>query len=216
MSHLKQGDPQWIKERIGKLTASRMGDVMLKQKNGKYYAERENYKRDLVGERLSNIAKEHYVSKEMEWGIHFEAEAVSKYEERTGNIVLDGYFIEHPTIPLFGATPDRFIVGSEGKELGKVIGLLEAKCPTTPVFIGYGMDDNPPEGYVPQMLAQCACSGLPWVEFIAYDPRMPQECNLVIRRYTPSAEQIKECEAEAIKFLQEVDEMMHRFLGRFK
>ena len=64
-----------------------------------------------------------------------------------------------------------------------------------------------PDDHKPQMALQCACTGRPWVDFVAYDPRMPEAQRLFVRRYTPTAEEIAEVEAEAVKFLAEVEEM---------
>ena len=64
-----------------------------------------------------------------------------------------------------------------------------------------------PEDHKQQMAMQAACTGRPWVDFVAYDPRMPEPQRLFVRRYTPTQEEIAEVEAEAVKFLQEVEAM---------
>ena len=50
---IKQGTEEWHQIRLGKVTASRVADVMSKVKTGES-AGRKNYKMDLVVERLTN------------------------------------------------------------------------------------------------------------------------------------------------------------------
>jgi hypothetical protein len=86
-------------------------------------------------------------------------------------------------------------------------GLIEIKCPTTATYLNWILAGVVPEEHKPQLALQCACTARPWVDFVAYDPRMPEAQRLFVRRYTPTAEEIAEVEAEAVKFLQEVEEM---------
>ena len=51
---LEQGTPEWLQERSGKVTASRIADVMAKTKTG-VSASRANYMADLIAERLSGV-----------------------------------------------------------------------------------------------------------------------------------------------------------------
>ena len=91
----EQGSPQWLAERIGHCTASRFKDVMDFLKRGGEGSKRAAYRMELVVERLTGSAAEHYVNAAMEWGIEHEAAARMAYEARTGAMVEQVGFIHH-------------------------------------------------------------------------------------------------------------------------
>jgi hypothetical protein len=112
-------------------------------------------------------------------------------------LITDVGFIPHPTISDFGASPDGFVDD----------GLIEIKCPTSTTHLQYMLNRVVPEQYKPQMLTQCACTGRKWVDFVSYDPRMPEPQQLFIIRYEPTAEELAGIEEEARIFLDEIDAM---------
>jgi putative phage-type endonuclease len=193
-----QQSAQWYQERIGKLTASSMAAAMDYLKNGTPSAKRRDLQVAIVAERMTDIIREAYVNAAMTWGSEHEAEAKLMYVERTGNAVMPAPFCPHPTIENFGASPDGFI-GHDG--------LLETKCPTSTTFVRWKLAGDVPAEHKPQMLAQLACTGRKWVDFAAFDPRMPENRRLIIHRYAPPPDEIASVEAAAIKFLDEVDVM---------
>jgi len=193
---LDQGSPSWVRERIGKLTASRMGDVMAMTKAGKPSEARTKYLQQLVAERMTDVATDFFVTQAMQWGIDQEAPAAEEYETVTGEIVLPGVWVPHPTIDHAGATPDRF-VGADG--------LLEIKCPATPNFVAWRLSGEIPAQYVAQMTFQLACTRRRWCDFMAFDPRVVNGPHYWIKRFEPAAEEIERCEAAARAFLDEVD-----------
>tara|TARA_R110000868_G_scaffold40260_1_gene139128 strand:- start:233 stop:880 length:648 start_codon:yes stop_codon:yes gene_type:complete len=193
-----QQSAQWFQERIGKLTASSMAAAMDYLKNGTPSAKRKDLQVQILAERMTDIIREVFVNAAMQWGVEQEANAKLMYVERTGLHVMPAPFCSHPKIENFGASPDGMI-GHDG--------LLEVKCPTTPTYLKWVMAGVVPDEHKPQMLAQLACTGRKWVEFVAFDPRMPAGRRLFIRRYTPEAAEIAVVEAAAIKFLDEVDQM---------
>src|SRR5688572_15980698 len=113
-----QGSPEWFAERAGKVTASRIADMLAKTKTG-WGASRANYAAQLVAERLTGTVVESYTSAEMRWGTETEPQAKAAYEFYTGSTIEDAAFIQHPKIAMSGASPDGF-VGADG--------LLEVKC----------------------------------------------------------------------------------------
>lgn len=200
-----QQSAAWVRQRIGWCTASRMRDVTATLKNGEPAEARRKYMLELLTERATDLAFERFVNPAMQWGIDNEASAVSEYEERTGVLVGPVGFCPHPTIEFFGATPDR-LVGSDG--------LLEVKCPTTSTYMGWVLGGVVPEQHKPQMLAQIACTGRQWVDFVAYDPRITRpESRMFIRRYQPSEAEIRAVEEAAKQFLVEVDAAFDAFIG---
>ena len=190
-----QGSAQFWNDRLGKLTGSRMADAMSFLKSGKEAAARENLRREIVAERLSDTFADHYVTPDMEWGIEQEAAAKEAFERRTGLIVTDVGFIDHPSIPNCGASPDGFT--SDGC-------LIEIKCPKTKTHMKYVESQTVPEEYRPQMILQAACTGKD-VWFVSYDPRMKQNQRLYIKKFCPTPEEIEVIEKAAREFLAECD-----------
>ena len=209
---LQQGSAAWLEYRLGNVTGSRVADALsvLTRKSktgekGESSAARRKYLIELVCERLTGRATDHYVSPAMDWGTENEKYARAAYEVVTGNEVdLVGIAV-HPTIPHFMASPDGFI-GEDG--------IFEAKCPNTETHIQYLMDDVVPPEYVPQLLAEMACSGRKWADFMSFDPRLPVKLQVFIKRLERDDEQIAEMEAGVIQFLAEVDALTEKLGGR--
>lgn len=193
----EQGSVGWLKARLGCLTASRMADAMDFLKNGKESEKRRKLKIDILSERLTDMATETYVTPAMQWGIEQEANARAMYEERTGNLVRPCGFAIHDSIEFFGASPDGLVD----------IGLLEIKCPTSAKYLEWYLAGEVPEQHKPQMLAQMAVTNRPWCDFVAFDPRMPQQMQFFCKRYEPTPEEVSAVEAAATLFLQEVEQM---------
>lgn len=193
-----QGEPGWLKARQGCLTASRMAEAMSYLKNGKESTERLQLKMDLLAERMTDYGVTHYVNDAMRWGIEHESEARGCYEDETGNIVMACGLALHDTIEFFGASPDG-LIGHDG--------LLEVKCPTSKTHLSWLMGGVVPEQHKPQMLAQLACTGRRYVDFISYDPRFKGDHRRMIKRFEPAPEEIAAVEAAAVQFLAELDAM---------
>jgi putative phage-type endonuclease len=193
-----QQSADWFNARIGKLTASNMAAALSFLKNGGESKERKDLKIAILAERLTDIIREVYVTPAMQHGTDTEPAAKLAYEAATGAKVMPAPFVPHPTIENFGASPDGMIHPD---------GLLEVKCPTTSKFIAWKLAGVVPDEHKPQMLAQLACTGRKWVEFVAFDPRMPDGKQMFVRRYEPTAEEIAAVEKAAIQFLDEVDAM---------
>jgi len=186
-----------IQRRLGKLTASNMWRAMDFLKSGKESAERKKYKTELVAERLTGVFVPHYVNRAMEHGIAFEPEARSVYTQRTGRKIIASQFLDHSEIDLCGATPDGFVDD----------GLIEIKCPETTTFIKWALAGEVPDEHIPQMALQMDVTGRDWVDFVAYDPRIPSGRNMLIIRYERSKAYQKEVRKMAKLFLAEVEEM---------
>jgi hypothetical protein len=209
-----QGTGAWFSARTGKLSASRMRAAMsyLKQsdkdkeagKPKEDKAERKNLKIEILCERMTGDIMDKFVNQAMQWGIEKEPEAKAAYESKTGRIIRDVGFIDHPRIQFCGASPDGFVDD----------GLVEIKCPTTSTHVSWILDGGIPEEHIPQMVLQAAVTGRSWVDFVSYDPRMPEAQQLLVRRFYPTAGQIAEIETEADKFLAEVDALFDTITRR--
>jgi len=199
-----QGTGEWFNARTGKLTASRMRSAIKRLKNGEDSAERKNLKIEILCERMTGDIVDKFVNTAMQWGIEKEPEGKAAYEAKTGRIITDVGFIDHPRIECCGASPDGFVDD----------GLVEIKCPTTATHVGWILDGGIPEEHKAQMTLQAAVTGRGWVDFVSYDPRMPEPQQLLVRRFYPTAGEIAEIEAEAEKFLAEVDGLFETITRR--
>lgn len=198
--NIKQGSDAWFQSRMGRVTASRIADVIAKTKTG-YSASRDNYAAQLICERLTNLPTESYTNAAMQWGTETEPKARQAYESHTFTSVVEVAMIPHPTIEMAGASPD----GTIGDD-----GLIEIKCPNTSTHIDTLLSQKIPSKYVTQMQWQMACTGRKWCDFVSFDPRMPDNLQLFIKRVDRDDELIKELETEVIKFLAEVDEKVEK------
>jgi hypothetical protein len=197
-----QGDAQWIRERVGLLTTSNMAAAMAYTKKGDDTAERRQLKANILAERVTDRAVSHFVTPAMQWGSDTQPLAESAYEIATGRVTIPGGFWLHPTIQLFGSSPDSLVDED---------GLCEYKCPTTATFISWRLAGVVPEEHKAQMTGELVVTGRDWCDFVAYDPRVPHDQQLFIRRFVPSAEERKAIEEAAIRLLAEIEAMFELF-----
>ena len=192
---MDQGSDAWFEARIGKVTASRVADVIAKTKTG-YSASRDNYMAQLVCERLTGEKGESFTNAAMQHGTDTEPLARAAYEAHADVLVDEVGFVPHPSIIMAGASPDG-LVGDDG--------LLEIKCPNTATHIETLLSQNVPSKYNTQMQFQLACTGRSWCDFVSFDNRLPQELQLFVKRVPRDDLFIKQAEAEIVRFLNELD-----------
>lgn len=198
-----QGSDEWLSARAGKVTASRIADVMAKIKTGEAAARRD-YKAQIVAEILTGRPQESgFINDEMRWGTEQEPFARAAYEVAFDTMVDQVGLVLHPRIERAAASPD----GLAGD------GLLEVKCPKTATHLQYVLDGVVPAKYQPQMLWQMACAERDWCDFVSFDPRLPVELQLFRARFERDNARIKEMEAETLAFLAEVDELLGKLRG---
>ena len=193
---MDQRTDEWFAARLGKVTASRVADVIAKTKSG-YSASRANYMAELICERLTGSKGDSFSNAAMVWGTNTEPMARAAYEALEGVLVEEVGFVSHPTIAMSGASPDGFVDED---------GLVEIKCPNTATHIETLLDKEVPSKYVKQMQWQMACTGRKWCDFVSYDPRMPEEMQLFTVRVDRDDETIIELEREVEKFLSELED----------
>jgi putative phage-type endonuclease len=194
----------WLAQRIAKVTASRISDVIAKTKTG-VSTSRQNYLIQIVTERLTGKkADSGFVSQAMLDGIERESAARELYMRTRGVSVTEVGFFDHPVIKNSGASPDGAV---NAEEEGKYAGLIEIKCPIETTHTNTLMSKSVPSKYIPQMQWQLACTGAKWVDFISYNPNFPEgELQLFVARVDRNDDMINELETEVIKFLDEVDQ----------
>lgn len=186
-----QRTDEWYAARLGKVTASRISDVMAKTKSG-YSASRANYMAELLCERLTGIHSDHYVSAEMARGTEIEPQARSSFEFIHDVQIVECGFIPHPAIADFGASPDG-LIGDNG--------LIEIKCPNTATHIDYLLNGTIPQRYVLQMQVQMMCARRAWCDFVSFDPRLPDHLQWFVKRVRADAGLQAEIEVEVRSFL---------------
>ena len=192
---IEQGTPEWHQLRLGKVTASRVADILATTRTGPS-ASRQNYLIELALQRSTGNIEPSYTNAAMEWGTQTEPQARAAYEVETGNFVDQVAFIDHPTIAWFGCSPDG-LVGDDG--------LIEIKCPNSATHWEYFKAKKPPQKYVIQMQTQLAVTGRKWCDFVSFDPRMPERSQLLVVRVDRDEAFIAELEEKVKQFLSEVE-----------
>lgn len=191
-----QGTAEWLLERCGKVTASRVCDVMSKGRGSEPSTARRNYLAQLVAERLTMQIEPTFTNAAMQWGTDNEPIARACYEMAKEVMVDQVGFVPHPMLKWAGASPDG-LVGD--------VGLVEFKCPNTATHIDYLLAGEVPPKYKPQMAWQIICAEREWCDFASFDPRMPDDMQLFIVRYNPSLEYLREVSDAVNAFLLEVE-----------
>ena len=191
---IQQCTEEWLKVRLGKVTASRFSDVMAKGA-GKT---RKSYMIQLAAEIMTGEPQNGYSSAAMEWGTEQEPFARQYYEtihdcpvEQVGFIELNEWV---------GVSPDG-LVGADGD--------VEIKCPNTSTHIATILADKVPTTHKPQIQGQLWVTDRKWCDFISYDPRMKQRpffCKRVMR----DEAYIKELEIQVTMFVTELKEMIEK------
>ena len=195
MIEVIQGSPEWFAARCGKVTASRVADIIAKTKTGPS-ASRENYLAQIVCERMTGKPAESYSNAAMAWGTEQEPFARAAYESAKDVLVEEVGFVPHPNISEAGASPDG-LVG--------LFGLVEIKCPNTATHIQTLLDQKVPEKYNTQMQWQMACTQRQWCDFVSFDPRMAEGLQLFIKRVELDSVYIANLEKEILNFLFDVE-----------
>lgn len=187
-----QKSPEWVKVRVGKVTASRLGDWLATSKrDGKPLKARLDYERELAYERQFNTEFSTYVTGAMALGIEYEPFMAEQYEKIYGVTVdtCGAFYNEH-----FVASPDR-LVGDDG--------LLEIKVLGDASFAQV-LDAGVPEAHYLQIQGQLLASGRKWCDYVAGNLDAKK---VKVIRVEPDAETFKRIKAS----LPEVDGITNRY-----
>ena len=200
---LIQGSQAWFAARAGRATASRISDIIAETKSG-WAASRGNYLAELVAERLTGQTADSYTNAAMQWGIDTEPEARKAYEFFRNADVVEVGFVNHPAIEMAGASPDG-LVGDDG--------LVEIKCPNTKghidTLLGNGIIKK---SYYTQVQWQMACTRRDCCDFVSYDPRLPHNLRLYVKRIDRHDFIIAKMEQQVVEFLAEVQATVDELL----
>jgi putative phage-type endonuclease len=201
-----QGSPEWFAARLGKVTASKVADVMATTKSGPA-ASRQNYMMDLLCQRLTGTIEQGFTNAAMQRGTEMEPIARSAYEARNGLFVTEVGLIDHPTLEGFAASPDG-LVGDDG--------MIEIKNPNTATHIAFMRTGKPDGRYIWQMLAQMACTGRAWCDFVSFDDRLPEPLQFASVRIMRDDAKIADMLAGVTAFLKELADLEAEMLKRMK
>lgn len=203
---IEQGTSEWFSARLGKVTASRIADVMARTKSG-YSASRTNYMMELLCQRLTGNREEGYTNAAMQRGIDLEPLARSAYEVFSGKAVMETGFIVHPKYSDIGASPDG-LVGDDG--------LIEIKCPNTAQHVACLQKGEPDSKYWWQMQCQMACTDRQWCDFVSFDDRMPEQLQLFVCRVDRDEQALDTMLTECLEFLGELGKLESEMLVKME
>lgn len=201
---MEQRSESWFAARLGKVTASRVSDVIAQTKSG-WGAGRKNYMSQLLCERLTGLQQDSFSNAAMQWGTEIEPRARAAYQFVTDNIVQEVGFVDHPRIAMSGASPDG-LIGDKG--------LIEIKCPNTATHLDTLLNGTIPDKYIVQMQWQMTCTGTDWCDFVSFDPRIGQDHEYWCNRIERDDKRIQELEEMVSEFLSELDGMMEQLNQR--
>jgi putative phage-type endonuclease len=202
---MEQRSPEWFAARLGKVTASRVADLMATTKTG-FSASRANYMAELICERLTGEPAEKFSNAAMQWGTDNEPQARAAYSFMHDLEVEECGFVLHPSIADFGASPDG-LVGNDG--------LVEIKCPNTATHIETLLSETVSTKYFTQMQVQMACTGRAWCDFVSFDPRLPSDLQLWVRRFQRDDDAIRDIETKTQNFLSELEAKVEALRSRY-
>lgn len=183
-----QGSPEWFAVRCGIPTASCFDQLITTK--GLPSDSRKKYMYKLAGEFITGKPEEVYQNTAMVRGTEMEPEARSLYEvvhdvkvEKVGFCLADGY----------GASPDG-LVGDKG--------MVQIKCPTMAVHVGYLLENKLPTVYFQQVQGEMFVAEREWSDFVSYYPAIKP----LIVRVNRDEKFISALRTELTKFIEELKE----------
>jgi putative phage-type endonuclease len=159
----EQGSADWHAARLGVITASRAADACDKLKSGMWSQKALGYAAQVAMERVAQVAcDDTFVNFAMRRGTELEPHARLAYEEVTGQLVQEAGIVLTDD-SLFGYSTDGF-VGHDG--------MVEIKCPLSPIIVVTMWKDHDIASYRHQIQMGLWLTGRKWCDFIMYDPRL--------------------------------------------
>lgn len=198
VSEHPQQSPEWLADRAGRATGSKADCVTAKVKSGEA-ATRADYRIQLALERLlCKPCEDGFSNAYTDQGQEREPFARMRYEIQTGITVQECGFVYLEDM-MAGCSVDGFI------EDGGRFGIWEAKCPKTKTHFKYLVEQRVPPTYMNQVLHNTLITGADFVDFVSFDPAMPEKLQLFVFRWERDDELVREYEIALRQFLIEVD-----------
>jgi putative phage-type endonuclease len=198
---LIQGSDEWFAVRMGKITASKLGDLMRVTKYGES-TYKTRLRMELAIERLTGkSASPNFMNKAMQDGVEREPDARKLFEAITGkDVALCGSF-NHPEIVNTSASPDGIIRGENA--------VLELKCPTHITHAKNLLSDKMPKNYEYQVQWQIACTESDYAYFASYHPDFGKDLRLKFVKVEKDVKIIAELEKAVREFDIEVEGLIN-------
>lgn len=167
--HVEQGSDDWMRLRLGVITASEVSNVIAKPRSGTKWTDmKKAYFHTLIAEVCTGVSPE-VNAKALAWGKQFEEDARMLFEFTAGVKVTEAPIIFRDESLRTACSPD----GLCNNEFG-----LELKCPfTSRDFIKFrlGGFDAIKSAYMAQVQYSMWVTGKDAWFFANYDPRMKRE-----------------------------------------
>ena len=191
---IEQGSFEWLRQRLGNFTGSRVGDLMVSGKKGELFGKTAlSYIYEVAAERtlLPKYIEDDYLfeiyqnqvsinNKFIEFGHENEDFAAERYQLVTRCELEECESIRHQTIPYFSASPDRIAIKDGSRKV------VEIKCPLPKTFMEYMAevkDNNTLKSanpkYYYQTMAEMACTGLSKADFVVFCPFLKHNIHIV-------------------------------------
>jgi putative phage-type endonuclease len=146
----EQGSDRWLEQRVGKITGSRAGSIL----NVNPYSKPKDVLREMVREHF-HAEREFQGNEATDWGDKHESIAIDAYEAKTGNMVTEHGYIQHPDIDFIGYSPDGSIKN----------GIIEVKAP-----FSQKIPDEIPAHYYAQVQLGMQVMDKPICDFVYWTP----------------------------------------------
>jgi putative phage-type endonuclease len=199
---IEQRSQEWLDERVGFITGSRLNDVLAKKET----AARKNYLLQLAIERINKKpAEPMFINDAMQRGIDKEDEAVICFEVNQGVFAEKCSFIKSKDIPWFGASPDR-LVGNDA--------ILECKVPNTLTHMNYIIENKLPTKYKAQVYGQMLVTERDRGYFMSWDDRTVEGMELFVVEFKKANEYMDNLVKEIALFNKEVEELVEQFMEK--
>lgn len=196
---MAQRDEAWFEARCGKITASRMKDVLaVSKRDGSPLKARQDYLTQLVVERLTGQPCEKTVSTiAMQHGLDMEPYAKQAYARIEVGEYCEPDFLVHPELPYLGASPDLF---DPTRKVG-----VEIKCPWNETVHLDTLLCGMPEEHMAQVQTCMMVTGAHRWDFVSYHPSFPAEMRLYVQPIARDDAWIARAEAVVQIFNAEVN-----------
>jgi predicted phage-related endonuclease len=208
---IDQRSEAWFAERAGKITASRMHDVMLPRdrepfKSGPRKGQPKpppkaltDYAYQLAAERLTGRPRKQIKAAALQWGQDVEPAAVAAYQAETGEIVTMCGFVQHPEYDFIGASPD-FLVNDDGG--GEIKSPESSEVHLETLLVGL-----PPE-HIEQIQGGLWVTGRQWWDFVSFHPDFPDHLRTYIQRVQRDDSYIAQLESACLQMEADVQEIL--------
>ena len=198
----EQGSDAWHKIRLGKITASRVKDVLTKGRGTSPSKTAESYMMELIAEILTGNSKPFFENDAMRWGTETEPQARAMYAVNNDFVdVKEVAFVEHNE--QVGISPDG-LIGDDG--------LFEAKCPNTTTQLKRALSDSYSSDYKAQIQMQLWVTEREWCDFVSFDPRLNCGASYLQERVYRDEEYINDMKIKVYAFVDEMNARIQKIL----